>query len=343
MEGLDGARLRDELLGILGIDAALHGMALDMHVVLAKRQRLAGGGQDLGPDQVQPGHALGHRVLDLDAGVHLDEVELPVLVEKLEGARAQVADALAGVGADLADALALLGGDAGRGGFLDHLLVPALHRAVALAQVHGITVAVGEHLDLDVARIGQEFFHVDRGVTESRLGLLAREVDRLDQVLRVFDHAHTATTAARCGLDQHRVADLVGQLPGAPLVVVERSVGAGHAGHARLAHGVDGRHLVAHQADGLRTGPDEGEARFLDALGEIGVLGKETVAGMHGLGVGHLHGRDDRRHIEVALVSWRRSDAHGLVGHAHVLEIAIHRRVNGHGADAHGVTGAQDA
>ena len=39
-----------------------------------------------------------------------------------------------------------------RGRLLDHLLVAALQRAVALEQVHGIAVPVGEHLDLDVAR-----------------------------------------------------------------------------------------------------------------------------------------------------------------------------------------------
>ena len=54
---------------------------------------------------------------------------------------------------DLADPLALLGGEGGRGGFLQHLLVAALQRAVALAQVDRVAVAVGDHLELDVARV----------------------------------------------------------------------------------------------------------------------------------------------------------------------------------------------
>ena len=33
---------------------------------------------------VDAGDHLGHRMLDLDAGVHLDEVELAVLVQELE-------------------------------------------------------------------------------------------------------------------------------------------------------------------------------------------------------------------------------------------------------------------
>jgi hypothetical protein len=39
-----------------------------------------------------PVTSLGDRVLDLHAGVHLDEVELAVLVEELEGAGVAVAD-----------------------------------------------------------------------------------------------------------------------------------------------------------------------------------------------------------------------------------------------------------
>ena len=41
---------------------------------------------------------------------------------------------------------------AGRGRFLDHLLMAALQRAIALEQMHGVAVIVGEHLHLDVAR-----------------------------------------------------------------------------------------------------------------------------------------------------------------------------------------------
>jgi hypothetical protein len=52
-------------------------------------------------DDVDAGDHLGHRMLDLHAGVHLDEVELAVLVEKLEGAGAAVADLTAGLHAAL--------------------------------------------------------------------------------------------------------------------------------------------------------------------------------------------------------------------------------------------------
>src|SRR5688572_27099762 len=107
-------------------------------------------------------------MLDLHARVHLDEVELTVLIEELERARAAIADVAAGGDAAVTDHLALLGVDARRWRFLDHLLVAPLQRTVALAEVDDVAVMVREHLDLDVARFLEELLHVDLAVAECR-------------------------------------------------------------------------------------------------------------------------------------------------------------------------------
>ena len=61
-------------------------------VRLAEAERLAGGDPDLGGDDVDAGQHLGHRVLDLDPAVDLDEVEVAVRVdEELERADVLVA------------------------------------------------------------------------------------------------------------------------------------------------------------------------------------------------------------------------------------------------------------
>ena len=52
--------------------------------------------------------------------------------------------------------------------------------------------------------------------------------------------------------------------------------------------------LVAHRGDRVRLGPMNTTPASLQRLGELGVLGKEAVARMHGLGAGLLAGRDDR-------------------------------------------------
>jgi hypothetical protein len=85
-------------------------------------------------------------VLNLDAGVHLDEVEATVLVQELEGAGATVADLDARLDAAREDFLAGLLVDARCRRFFENLLVTALQRAVAVAQVDGVALAVGQYL-----------------------------------------------------------------------------------------------------------------------------------------------------------------------------------------------------
>jgi hypothetical protein len=132
---------------------------------------------------------------------------------------------------------------------LDHLLVAALHGAVALAQVDGVALAVGQHLDLDVARVLQEFLHVDHVVAERGLGLGLRGLDGGHQRRRLAHDAHAAPAAAAGGLDDHRVADLLAEAQALGLVVADRAAGARHAGHAGVLHGADRLDLVAHHAD----------------------------------------------------------------------------------------------
>ncbi len=48
--------------------------------------------------------------------------------------------------------------------------MPPLKRTVALAQMHHIALAVGEHLNFDMARTAQVFFHIDGIIAESEIG-----------------------------------------------------------------------------------------------------------------------------------------------------------------------------
>ena len=68
--------------GSSGVDPALDRVTLELEVVLAERDRLSRRDPDLLFDQVDPGDHLGHRVLDLDPRIHLDEVELARRVEE---------------------------------------------------------------------------------------------------------------------------------------------------------------------------------------------------------------------------------------------------------------------
>jgi len=62
--------------GVLGGDSRLDRVPTQAHVLLADRQRFTGRNPQLQLDEVQPGDHLGDRMLDLQAGVHLQEVVL---------------------------------------------------------------------------------------------------------------------------------------------------------------------------------------------------------------------------------------------------------------------------
>src|SRR5665647_2380212 len=147
MIGSDAARRRRKLERVLCVDAALYGMPSQHHVALAQAQFLAGCDADLLLHQVQTGDHLRDRVFYLDTRIHFDEIELSALIQELEGADAAVADLAAGIGATFADTDTLtLGYSRGRR-FFDDLLMPPLHGTVAFAQVDGILVFIGKHLD----------------------------------------------------------------------------------------------------------------------------------------------------------------------------------------------------
>src|SRR5262249_33301493 len=91
-------------------------------------------------------------MLDLQPRVHLDEKELAVLIEKFEGTQALIAKLAQCLDGEFADPLALGHIERGGGRFFEHLLMGALQRAVALAEMDDPALAVSEDLDLDVAR-----------------------------------------------------------------------------------------------------------------------------------------------------------------------------------------------
>ena len=231
---------------------------------------------------------------------------------------------------------------AGEGAFLPDLLVAALQGAVALAEMDRVALAVAEHLDLDVARLLEIFLDIDRVVAESSLGLGLGGLERVEEIVLVARHLHAASAAAGSRLDDDRIADVLGDLPGLGLVG-DAALGAGHAGDAEALGRALGFDLVAHDADMLRLRADEGDAVMLEHLREARVLGQEAVAGMDRIRAGDLAGGDQGRDVEIAVAGGRRADAHALVGEAHMHGVRVGGGMDRHGGDAELLRRAQDS
>jgi peptidoglycan/xylan/chitin deacetylase (PgdA/CDA1 family) len=83
-------RRKESGVDVLGVKPHLDGVAARRR--LAEGKTLTLGDPELLLDEVDVPHELGHRMLDLEPRIHLEEEELPALVDgELDGARIQVA------------------------------------------------------------------------------------------------------------------------------------------------------------------------------------------------------------------------------------------------------------
>ena len=319
------------------------GRALELHVLLLEGELLAGRDLQHLLDEIEPGDELGHRMLHLEPRVHLEEIEIAVLVDdELDRAGGVVTDRLGQSDGLRSHRRARLGVEERARRLLDHLLIAALDRAFALIEMNDVAVLVAEHLDLDMPRLLDIFLDEHAVVAEARLGLRLRRDEAFLHLLAAIGDAHALAAAAGAGLDHHRIADLVGDLDRL-LGVLDHAEMTGNRRDLRLRRELLRLDLVAHRLDGLDVGSDKHDAGLFERPGEGGVLRQEAVAGMDRLGAGRLGRGDDLADIEIGLGGLRRADRNGLVGHIDVQRVAVGLGIDRHGLDAEPARGPDDA
>ena len=144
-------------------------------------ERLSSSNPDHLLNQIQVGNALGDRVLDLQTGVHFQEVEVPLRIDQhLNGTSALVVDSLGQLDSLLTHSLPGLRVNARRGGLLSDLLVSPLDGALSLGQIDTILVLVHEELDFDVTGLINELFDEHTAVTEGSNSLSLGELEGFD-------------------------------------------------------------------------------------------------------------------------------------------------------------------
>ena len=162
-------------------------------------------------------------MLDLDAGVHLHEVEIftVVIEQKFDGAAVLVTDLLADADGGLTHALAQGVVHLGAWALFDDLLVTPLHGAVALAEMNDVPEAVGDDLEFDVVGLFDELLHVHRAVAEAFHGLHGRGLKAGDEGGFIEHRAHAAAAATGTGFDNDRITNFTGPMQGFLFIVNE--------------------------------------------------------------------------------------------------------------------------
>ena len=274
-------------------------------------------------------------MLHLQPGVHLQKVKALVPAHhKLHCAGTLVIDRTGQRHRLLAHGLAGGVADERAGRLLDHLLVAALDRALALVEVQQVAVAVANQLDLDMTRLLDKFFNEHPVVAKAVARLIAAAGETLQRLLVVGGHAQALAAAAGAGLDHHRVTDAAGDFNRA-LGRLDGAVDAGNAvdaGHQREFFGFD---FVAHGRNRVVLWADEDNACLFGPARKIGVFAEETVARVHRLGAGLLASRNDLVGLQITLAAGRRADVHSLVSQHHMASAAVSVGIHRHRADAH--------
>ena len=228
-------------------------------------------------------------MFDLDARIDLDEVVAAAIHvhQELDRAGMGVADLATEFQRGFAQLRARGVVEVGCRGALDHLLVAALHRAVALEQVDQLAVRVAQHLHLDMAGAAHQLFEVHLVVAERGQRLAPAGGQLFVELGFRFDDSHATSAAAPAGLQHQRIAD--GQRLAPRLGGIDgQGVGRRHHWHAR-GHGRHAsRYLVSQRAHHLRFRPDEGDAGRGAGIGEVRIFRQEAIAGMDGIDLGFL-------------------------------------------------------
>ena len=122
-------------------------------------------------------------MLHLEPGVHLEEVELAVLVEELDCPGVVVPAGLGDLDCRGAHGLAHLVGEVRCRTLFDQLLVSALAGAVPLAEPQSVAVGVSQDLHLDVAGPREVPLDVALVATEIRQCLALSRLERLSRLI----------------------------------------------------------------------------------------------------------------------------------------------------------------
>ena len=296
---------------------------------------LAGRDPDHLLDQIDAGDQLGHGMLDLQPRVHFQEIEALVLAgDEFDGAGGIVFHRLRQ--RDRLFAHLAAGGlvEQRRRRLLDHLLIAALDRTFALAEIDHIAVLVPQHLDFDVAGIDDEFLDEHPVVAERRLGFGLGQTESFGDLGGRIGDPHSLAAAAGGSLDHDGIADRVGDLHGM-LFVLDDAEMPRHGRDVGLRRRLLGFDLVAHRGDRAGIGADEDDAGLGQRARKGLALGQKSIAGMHGFRAGLAAGLDDLVDHQIAFGGGRRTDQDRMVGHFDVKGVAVGFGIDGDGLDPH--------
>ena len=299
--GFDGSGIRHEVIRrILGRDTALDRVPGHLDRVLAwnanflRRQRVSFRDQNLRLHDIDTGYHFGDGMLYLNTRVHFDEIVLACgwVEQELYCTCRAIVHRLCNLDCVRADGFALCVSQAKRRRKFDDLLVTSLDGAVTLKKMHDIARLVAQNLHFDVFRVLKVFFNKNI-INAKSLGCFGTCGTELRQQLFLCsDDSHTASAAAGCCLEHHRIAAGIREFQCFCFCFNCFF----HARYCRYADRV--RHelrldFVTERVHHISRRSDKLDAFICACLRKFRVLRQETVSRMDGIDTLGLCQRDD--------------------------------------------------
>ena len=187
-------------------------MAAELEHVLCHREFAPFRNTDLFTNKVETGDHLCHGMFHLDAGVHFDEIEFAVFPKEFDRSCAAITHIGHRLGSHAAHPHPFFRTDNRGRSFFEHFLVAALERTIALTQMDRIAIAIAKNLELDMARIAEILFQIDRRIAECGFRFRSRLQHLGFEFAFRIDDLHAPSATARSGFDDDGIAYILGDL-----------------------------------------------------------------------------------------------------------------------------------
>ena len=251
---------------------------------LLQVQHLVIGYTDLFFYQIHAHHFFGDGMLHLQTGVHLQKIEIAVLVhQKLDSSGSRIVHRPGGSHCLFPHLLAEFRSKERRRALLYNLLVATLDRTLAVKQMDYIAMIVTQNLKFYMMGFLHKFFQINRIIPERRHGLGTGGVICLHHFIFTVYQPHPFTAASHRSLQHDRIAYFITdtyRLFG----TLQRLFRTGDHGNACGNHTLTGGNLVTHRFHRLGGRADKDDPLLFAPAGKISILGQKTITGMNGIG-----------------------------------------------------------
>ena len=222
-------------------------------------------------------------MLNLETWVHLDKVEVLILIyQELNCTCVAVLYLACNLDCVLAKLIPELVRDSQGWSELDNLLVSSLDGAVTLEEVNDVSIVIAHDLDFDVLWTLKIFLKEYCAVAECSLSLALCSLNTFKQLLLIVGNSHSSTTATCSSLYYDRISAAFCELKSI-LCLLDREVCSWYNWNAGLDSCLSCCNLVTKGSLLLCGWSDKYNSCLFTSLGEIRVLGKESVSRMDGI------------------------------------------------------------